>query len=526
MSTIPLLETISFTTEHTSYKVSNLVKGMGKWTIPVKNVVAVKGSEITKIEAEFKLPPCSIEAIDVGNCWTANLDIEVGRSGQSASQRLPLLANKTAILMTRLDCRTGANSETIKFFDKDDLNPEVTNSSKPFDRLLVTCSQPHRNDVLFGLSALHLRGKRHDVSASAREDLVLSGDTLKPVGVHSLMTKVEKQTVSSKRTERPPDWTCASLRASKLIEKSLTTTSGPGTHAKPAPPSSRFQFKKYMYEEKSTTNTDEKENTESNRDHFLSPLRKKLRQDDDLALDFEKSEIPKGSKNRNKFTFVDTAKRTKDEEKRGQKAVKKKAKSTKSKPDSAVAINLPSDYLKYDDKSLQRAGYLVQLRAYKKTKSLPMIDGTEISVQAGKEVRFIKRGANIVMVYKGQVHHPEVKPEHVAGLFKDYTNIQLMINRDFKSPRKNEDQGPQRPDSVQHCPLCSEEFSDQNKLIEHCATCNGNVEDVVEPRPGSSGLGREPKNLQDCCPICSEYYPVADLESHAQECAEQMFGGN
>jgi hypothetical protein len=61
MTTIPLLEVISFSTEHPVNLVNNLIKGLGKWTNPVKNVSAVKGQEITEIEAEFRLPLCKIE---------------------------------------------------------------------------------------------------------------------------------------------------------------------------------------------------------------------------------------------------------------------------------------------------------------------------------------------------------------------------------------------------------------------------------------------------------------------------------
>ena len=42
------------------------------------------------------------------------------------------------------------------------INSEVLNSSKPWDRLRVVCKQPHRNDVLFGLSLLKIRGQRLD----------------------------------------------------------------------------------------------------------------------------------------------------------------------------------------------------------------------------------------------------------------------------------------------------------------------------------------------------------------------------
>ena len=62
MTTIPILEVISFSTEHSINKVQNIVKNTGKWTNQTKNV-SLRGKEIYEIQAEFKLPKCKIEAI-------------------------------------------------------------------------------------------------------------------------------------------------------------------------------------------------------------------------------------------------------------------------------------------------------------------------------------------------------------------------------------------------------------------------------------------------------------------------------
>ena len=71
MAPIPLVEVISFSTEHPVNRVSNIIKNCGKWTIPVKNVSAARGKEITEIQAEFKVPLCRIDAIDIGNFWSS-----------------------------------------------------------------------------------------------------------------------------------------------------------------------------------------------------------------------------------------------------------------------------------------------------------------------------------------------------------------------------------------------------------------------------------------------------------------------
>ena len=64
------------------------------------------------------------------------------------------------ILMTKLDCRNGANAEMMSFLTKPDLNPQVLDQH--WDRLHVTCKQQHKNDVYFGLSTIVIRGKRQD----------------------------------------------------------------------------------------------------------------------------------------------------------------------------------------------------------------------------------------------------------------------------------------------------------------------------------------------------------------------------
>ena len=158
MAPIPLVEVISFSYEHPVNRVSNIMKNCGKWTIPVKNVSAARGKEITEIQAEFKVPLCRIDAIDIGNFWSSVIEIEVGRSGESANSRIPLLKSPTLNLMTRIDCRNGNNAEAMKFFNKDDLNPKVVESQKAkgWDRLAILCKQSDKNDVLFGISTLGL----------------------------------------------------------------------------------------------------------------------------------------------------------------------------------------------------------------------------------------------------------------------------------------------------------------------------------------------------------------------------------
>ena len=177
------------------------------------------------------------------------MEIEVGRSGESESSRIPLLKNPTLNLMTRIDCRNGSNAEAMKFLCRDNLNPNVieTQKLKGWDRLAILCKQADKNDVLFGISTLVLRGKVLDKP----EVLIDFQDT----STNTFRREIDK---NSDFVKKQPDWYIPGSRASKLIEKSL----------KERDPSIE------------TTSKKEKEN----RPHFVSPSRKLLRKEDDLTI--------------------------------------------------------------------------------------------------------------------------------------------------------------------------------------------------------------------------------------------------
>ena len=269
MSSIPILEVVSFSTEHSTHRITNLIKGIGKWTIPIKNVSAIRGQEITDLEAEFRLPPCQIEALDIGNFWTAILEIEVGRSGESDSQRKPLLMKDSNIFMNKLDCRTNNNFEMVKFFQKSDINSEVLNSSKPWDRLRVVCKQPHRNDVLFGLSLLKIRGQRLDHNSQIFPHPNL--ENILPTGKNTLELEIDKNQdkvlPNDGSNSDHQEWFVPGSRASKILEKSITNKSKIGL---------KFNFKTKQQQQKENTSGIFKKNS------TITMLKRKLRDEDDL----------------------------------------------------------------------------------------------------------------------------------------------------------------------------------------------------------------------------------------------------
>ena len=499
MSAIPILEVISFSIEHPVNKVSNLLKqNGGKWTNPLKNVATLaKGREVTEIEAEFKLPLCKIEAIDVGNFWTANLDLEVGRSGESAGSRLTLLKSSPLLLMTRMDCSNGNNAQSMKFITKSDINPEVLNASKGWDRLRIVCKQHLKNDVLFGLSTLSIRGKRLD-------DVVI--DKHDSEGVKDAFERESDNVTDNDR----PDWYVPGSRASRLVESSLK--------------SSKFKFK-------STSGDDQvKENRQP---AFVSPERKRLREEDDLksvdkitssrnqVVIQDVSNASSTSEAPSKFKFKKkdslekssskvTAQSIKKPDSRNQVVIqdvsnastsevssKFKKKDSLEKSSSKVTITKPDDFLKYDELQLEQSGMLVQSRFYKKPRELPLLDGSGLPVKPGQKVTFIKQGKLILIIYDGRTYEPLVEPEHVPAIFKDYSETDIIENNLKPTPKFID----------MKCPLCNKNFGqNEEKLVRHAANCNG-MEELV----------------QDVCPICEREYPPELLPEHAQQCAQQMY---
>jgi hypothetical protein len=65
------------------------------------------------------------------------------------------------------------------------------------------------------------------------------------------------------------------------------------------------------------------------------------------------------------------------------------------------------------------------------------------------------------MDISGNIFRPDVEPEHVASLFRDYTQEELRRN----------DAGA-GTGTVPTCPLCNETFAEERELLRHCATCS------------------------------------------------------
>jgi len=135
-----------FNAEHTKHKVKQLLNGSGKWACPSK----YQGDLI----CEFSLQgPALITRIDIGNYWSASVDISVGLSSWPNSKRETLTSFN---FMNRFTSLSGENNEQLKVFKSTDFQ-EV--GDKYWDRVRVTCKQPYRYDQdCFGLSLINFYG--------------------------------------------------------------------------------------------------------------------------------------------------------------------------------------------------------------------------------------------------------------------------------------------------------------------------------------------------------------------------------
>jgi len=156
-----------FSSEHPKNSVKNLLSGVGNWTTPAN-------SKLDVLEAEFCLPHlCQITGIDVGNYWSASLEILVGLSEWPQSRREVLLPEH--IFMNRIDCSVGENKQKMMFFREQKFNKEVM--VKKWDRVKVVCKQTFKfNNDVFGLGMFVIHGAKdvdqetesaHEVGKSA-----------------------------------------------------------------------------------------------------------------------------------------------------------------------------------------------------------------------------------------------------------------------------------------------------------------------------------------------------------------------
>merc|ERR1719480_390362 len=73
-------------------------------------------------------------------------------------------------------------------------------------------------------------------------------------------------------------------------------------------------------------------------------------------------------------------------------------------------------------------GVLVQVYNYKKDKKLPLKGKLELSVKKGAEVTFFKVGPDIHLEYQGRFYLPDIQPEHLERVFKQFKPGQVNVS--------------------------------------------------------------------------------------------------
>ena len=58
------------------------------------------------------------------------------------------------------------------------------------------------------------------------------------------------------------------------------------------------------------------------------------------------------------------------------------------------------------------------------------------------------------------IHVPEVEPEHVAGMFRDFSEEELLRNDRGEAPVEMK------------CPICERGFVSEKELVAHCSECD------------------------------------------------------
>jgi len=153
-SKLKIKDVAYFSSEHTKNSVKNLICGAGYWTTP-------SNSKLDILEAEFCLTyPSSITGIDVGNFWSASVEVYVGLSEWPQNKRETLLPEH--VFMNRIDCSVGENKQKMMFFREKNFSKDIV--SKKWDRVKVVCKQPFKfNNDVFGLGMFVMHGKCAEV---------------------------------------------------------------------------------------------------------------------------------------------------------------------------------------------------------------------------------------------------------------------------------------------------------------------------------------------------------------------------
>ncbi|XP_015271258.1 PREDICTED: putative short transient receptor potential channel 2-like protein [Gekko japonicus] len=160
MAPVKIKHVVSFTSQDPKYPVDNLLleEGPRPWLSCPQD-----RSRVLKVELQLE-QASPIGYVDIGNCGSAFLQIDVGRSSWPAGQSyLTLLP--TATLMVPADAKLDKNRSGVRMFKEGDFLAAAL--GEKWDRIRLTCSQPFNKHAQFGLSFIRICSPPDENSSKA-----------------------------------------------------------------------------------------------------------------------------------------------------------------------------------------------------------------------------------------------------------------------------------------------------------------------------------------------------------------------
>ncbi|KTG40385.1 hypothetical protein cypCar_00023167 [Cyprinus carpio] len=172
MAPIKIKHIVSFTSQDSKNGVDNLCEDSNSsrpWLCSVQD-----RSGVLRVELQMERAS-AIGFIDVGNCGSAFIQVDVGRSSWSLDHPYVTLL-PTATLMSPVDSKQGTGRQNVRMFKKVDFLPQAAKES--WDRLRVTCTQPFNKVSQFGLSFLRIRTMEDEAEDSSVQHEDIAGENL------------------------------------------------------------------------------------------------------------------------------------------------------------------------------------------------------------------------------------------------------------------------------------------------------------------------------------------------------------
>ncbi|KAJ8266714.1 hypothetical protein GJAV_G00133890 [Gymnothorax javanicus] len=124
------------------------------------------------LKAELQMERATaIGYIDVGNCGSAFIQIDVGRSSWPL-ERSYITLLPTTTLMSPVESKQEKGRTGVRMFKRDDFLQAGVDEL--WDRVRVTCTQPFNKRAQFGLSFLRIRSPEEEEGMSSEEEPVAS----------------------------------------------------------------------------------------------------------------------------------------------------------------------------------------------------------------------------------------------------------------------------------------------------------------------------------------------------------------